>query len=812
MSDFNSHTHTVRYLPETHSSSETQRVVRTGRASFSNTTRTMSDHSDQSFTDRGQIMSRHRRRITLSPSTDEDTQSLGWGDTTLVSTTQTRGQGGGGDKDDDDDGYDDVDEEWHETRSPINAGEYIREITTLRYNPDNTSSRESLDWYPPERNPRRSMSVDRQLDREIHSWGSSGNLIHTASGGTRTVLYDPDVLRWQEIEPSVHTSLPRASSHHRVQPLQRAQSQGVTRSYNDTSTEMNRGNIDDNIIEEVVRTIHASRTQQTFPGTVAHNAQSASGSSYDDDLLLSGEGPGRHGTRIPRLSLTANTDSNSHLRDRTIANRQSQETNRDTFGSRQMSSGQLRISTADFLPAVEHLEHQQQESLPQHRSASHIPKPIDAKNSIAPPDGGSSSSTMITNSNNNNLGIPLKTQRKIKRTSITRIPGPNIVDVSRRGSDSKLAESHRLSMARNDGHSQGRNIERGSSGVSSWSSSRQDVQQQSDSGLQESRKLDFADGARYTGGLSKTSAAHSGSSNSNNTNGSSIARAEQQDSGRMATENHSATQRSATGGHAVRGILAAAQAAEQNKHQAMLEIPQQNTSNADSYKVDSSNNTQVCTTAGSSSSSYSPHSQPSCDEKATSTRIPAGLAATTSPGPHHHDYHHQQQQRSPLPPASAHHGNHAIFANLPEPDKAHHAPGHNHNNNNHNHNHGNHNKSFGFRFREASLSTVGSIFKPDHHNQRRQSSVTMVSGDDGDDHHRGRQPMDAERYRDEAWDFLLKYRTERIIVVSRQPSYLRRLRWRIDLHLMLFLFLAWLLTFSDKILFNVSSLFHFFPS
>lgn len=768
MSDRIRNTHTVSIAENNSPSSETQRAVRTGRTSFSSTARTLSSDSDQSFTERGQIISRHRRRVTLSPSPDEDGQEFGWG-ATLVSTLHGDGnnhlESEGNDDNDDNNNNNNNGIEWHgEIIRPLNVGsQYLNEITTLRYNLDD-ASRESLELIPPARSPHRSMSSDSQLQgtwrglmtRTGNNTSTTTITPNMSSDGTRTIRYDPDVLRWHEMESPVSPTIPGrpdrfTRQQEAQQSSQRAQSHGSTR--NITSTEANSGSDNnDNMIEEVVRTIHASRTQP-FPGLSrgVGDSDNSSGSSYDEEFLLSGAALGRS-SRIPRLSLTASDDQTS-----TATQRQSVETNRDTFGSRQMSSGQLSVPTAggvESQSSSSSVEQQQQQQ--QHRPASHLPRPI-----TSPTEGGSHA--MQTN----NKQASTRTERGVRRTSITRIPGPNIVEMTRRGSDGKLIESRRLSMSRSDLHSQGRATEAGGSAVSL--TSKQEGQDQSN-GFQRST-TSVADNT----GIREPIKTYAGAASKNNRLSKTAARSNSAHGSQQGTEettqplSTSPTPKTAAGGHGVTGILAAAYASGENnpaldrfaattEKQQDPTKPGRGSGDKALFKTETSN-TQVCPLAGSTT---------------TNTSSPNSLPA--------HTRQVSITERQGLPPASAHHGQHAIFTNLPEPEKAHHA----------------HNRGLSYRFREASLSTVGSIFK----SERRHSSVTVTNSDD----HGHRRTADAERFRDEAWNFLLRYRTERVIEVSRQSSYLRRLRLRIDLHLMILLFLAYLLTFCDKILFNVGSL------
>lgn len=354
--------------------------------------------------------------------------------------------------------------------------------------------------------------------------------------------------------------------------------------------------------------------------------------------------------------------------------------------------------------------------------------------------------------------------RGVRRTSITRIPGANIVEVTRRGSDGKLGDSRRPSMSRSDLHSQGRATEVVGSTVPLTSN--QGVQDQSNSiqrsttgaadntGIRDPRTTDVGTASRYIE-PSKT-AAHSN-------------RAHGSQQGYEATNqppSASDTHKTANGGRGVAAVLAAAYASRDSnpaldRFAATTEKQQDPAktgrgSGDEALQKTETSNTQVRPLAGSTTTSSSPNTP-----SAHITQAPTA-------------------ERQRLPSASAHHGQHAIFASLPEPEKVHHTP----------------NRGLSYRFREASMSTVGSIFK----SERRHSSVTVTNNDD-----QGlRNTADAERFRDEAWAFLLRYRTERVIEVSRQSSYLRRLRWRIDLHLMILFFLAYLLTFCDRILFNVS--------
>lgn len=816
-----------------------------------------------SFTERGRIMSRYHRRVTLSPSPDnEGGQAFGWG-TTLVSTLHGGGGGDGGDDDDsaqeDQDGDDHI--EWRHfsqkglergtttSRPPlvITGSEVVpgsrqphqvshsNEISTLRYyyndihHDDHASGREGVglgiqargerELSPPVRHPHRSLSVDRRSSSYNSGWGAgsstnnnNNNIVVTTttsttstpaanrprtttwtggdgsnSNSSRTIrYYDPDVLRWHEKadEESSPPPLPTASpiSQHQGQPAHYHNKNVITGT---TTTRGNSSNDDDdnNTIEEVVRAIHASRTGP-FPGLShghrglgvggggagngnSNQSPSASSSVYEEDLLLSGgQGLGRGGhtttttvnsgsggnnnSRIPRLSnppanlelnnkplATFNNNSSSQQTSasttaagaRTATHRQSQETNRDTFGSRQMSSGQRSVISHNNNGESSHFVEQQRA-----RPVSHLPRLIvtEGGGSGASHHTAQANTTNATTNNNNKQDTHHQGERAIRRTSITRIPGANLVDVPRRGSDvGKGTDSRRLSTSRSDFPYQDRTTELGGGQGGFFASSANN-----NNGLQQIHALSsVADnsGIREPRKATQVGAASAG-----------------MEGGTSNQQNTTAT--TTKGGRGTTGILTAAHAASPRENNASH-------SPRDFAVTHTATNTSSGDNKGPSNTQVRPHSLPAQHQHSDVDKT-----TTTTAG---------------VPPASTHHGQHALFTNLPEPEKAHYPQ----------------TRGLGYRFREASLSTVGSIFKPE---QRRQSSVTVL-GDDADP-----QPVDAKRYRDEAWDFLLRYRTERIVDVGRQPSYLRRLRWRIDLHLMVFLFLAYLVTFLDKILFNVS--------
>lgn len=821
-------------------------------------------------------MSRYHRRVTLSPSPDDEGgQAFGWG-TTLVSTLH--GGGGGVDGGDDDSAQEDQDGddhiEWRHfnqkelerettttSRPPliITGSEVVpasrqphqvsnsNEISTLRYYNDvhydgYASGREGLglgiqargerELSPPVRHPHRPLSVDRRSSSYNSGWGAgsstnnnnNNNIVVTTttsttstpaanrprtttwtggggsnSNSSRTIrYYDPDVLRWHEKadEESSSPPLPTASpiSQHQGQPAHHHKNvmTGTTTARGNSSNDDD----DNNMIEEVVRAIHASRTGP-FPGLShghrglgvggggagngnSNESPSASSSVYEEELLLSGgQGLGRGGhttnttavsngsggnnnSRIPRLpNPPANLELNKHNNKpmatfnnnsrsqqtsasataaaRTATHRQSQETNRDTFGSRQMSSGQRSVvsnnnnnngESSHLQPprSVEHVEQQQA------RPVSHLPR------LIATERGGSGAShhtaqantTNATANNNNKQDTHHQGERAIRRTSITRIPGANLVDVPRRGGDvGKGTDSRRLSTSRSDFPYQDRTTELGG-GQGGF----------------------FAPSVNNSNGLQHSHASSSVADNSGIREPQKTTQVGAASAGMEGgTSNQQKTTATTTkGGRGTTGILTAAHAASPRENNASH-------SPHDFAVAHTATTTSSGDNKGPSNTQVRPHSLPAQHQHSD-----VDTTTTTAAG---------------VPPASTHHGQHALFTNLPEPEKAHYPQ----------------TRGLGYRFREASLSTVGSIFKPE---QRRQSSVTVL-GDDADP-----QPVDAERYRDEAWDFLLRYRTERIVDVGRQPSYLRRLRWRIDLHLMVFLFLAYLVTFLDKILFNVS--------
>lgn len=918
-----------------------QRVVRTAQqhTSYSSTARTLSEEeTEQSFNERGQIMNRHRRRITLSPSPDGETQEFGWG-TTLVSTLHHGDTDQQGQVEELGNDYDDNNVQWHAIRRPSNnaGNSYVNEITTLRYNIDNTSRDGSLELTPPARSPHRSMSVDQQLQSTWQALGNMSNntfVTTTTTGddtgnstGTRTIRYDPDVLRWHETESPVSTSnysrfqqtsqTPHGGGQSSSSHLTGSRGGGQRR----TTLEQKRSS--DDLIEEVVRTIHASRTQP-LPG-LSHRAGSddnGPGSSYDEELLLSGDGLARS-SRIPRLNVMNNNETVSSSSNNSNSggggynsmseverqtninnNRQSQETNRGTFGSRKMSSGQLSTSEAGLeklQAATDNQQYHQYQQQQQDRSVSHIPRPIASTggngnnntntNMVSStsvidgpggsPKGGSPKQAGNTNRRDNN-GQQQHSERHVRRTSITRIPGANLVDVQRRGSeggnrrwsmssrpnDSSLQSSQGSGRSTEWGGVGGGVAGVGGSGVSvthredrgqDQSNHGNSVQQQQqntisnttvpavdNSGIRDPRKTNVSGGSRYAGLSTSKPATHNGNNvhgNDSNTAGNTAVSnttggMRQQGSGGMTTQTTAAdnTNNQKTAPHggyglgAATGILAAAAAQHNNASAREKTITNNsgmllanNTNNNRSAIGEAerppmqqhpalANNNATTTTTGSGNDRvnknetvHDPHNHPLTGSNTSSSSPTASnndekIAAAGAAG----GGQQQQQQHQKVPPTAQH----ATFKNLPEPEKAQHHH-HNANNNNQSPNHPQTptHKGFGYRFREASLSTVGSIFKPGDHNHRRQSSVTVVtSDDDNNNHHRngGRGAAEGDRYRDEAWDFLLRYRTERIIVVSRQHKYLRRLRLRIDLHLMIWLFLAYLMTFTDKILFNVS--------
>lgn len=784
---------------------QTRRVVHTaGRSSFSGTTSrtTLScsgggGDSDQSFAERGQIVSRHHRRVTLSPSPDDESgQEFGWG-TTLFSTLHHH-------HDDDDD---------------ANVDNYF-------YNNDNNNARRegpSVELSPPARHPHRSLSDDRRS-----TWGrahrGATNMVLTTTitttnnknnystsiegiGGSssdRTVRYEPPhVLGWHQVESTTSPVVSQGSpmiqsltSQQSTAPHQARDTTSSTTGTRDMATaaetaSKGRGSMDDeNMIKEVVRTIHASRTGP-FPGLSHGHGHDdiISGSSYDEDPLLSGQGLGRTSSRIPRLNANPNkplaiNNSRSQQKSTTTTtdratNRQSHETNRDTFGSRQMSFGQLSIAnaggeSAHESPSVEHVEQQQQRTRP----VPHLPRPIIT-------DEGATSHPTQTNNNNNNRQDAHHGERAVRRTSITRIPGPNLVDVTKRASEGKTLDNRRLSISRNNSHNEDRTTELGGGrqggflASSTNNTNRQDVQNQSNglpqstsppmvdnTGIRDPRKTHAGAAARYAG-LSKIggAAAHGNESTAEAKQGfgeTTQSRMEGDISNQQTTRT--------TGGRGATGILAAAHAASGGDNQNHPALNDSDYNAATSPRDFAVANTATITSSG--------------DDKTSNTQVRPAAGSTSSSSPNslpaqHHRDNDNTAAAARVPPALTHHGQHATFTNLPEPEKAHY----------------NQNRGLGYRFREASLSTVGSIFKPE---QRRQSSVTVMG--DGSEP----QPATDERYRDEAWDFLRRYRTERIVDVGRQPSCLRRLRRRIDLHLMVFLFFAYLVTFLDKILFNVS--------